>query len=70
MGSHLQKTGLCADPADGLLSGSQYQGHEEPELLFYSPVAGSGNSSVYYITLPLEPTASSGVKNCRLFSAF
>jgi hypothetical protein len=68
--SYCQETHLCADPADGLLAGGQYVGHDEPALLFYSPAAGSGNSSLYYITLPKEPTSPSAVHSFRLYTAF
>src|SRR5438105_12647098 len=33
-----------------------YTGHDEPALLFYSNRAGSGNSNVYRITLPKDPS--------------
>lgn len=71
--SYCQNTQLCADPTDGLLSDYQYVGHDEPALLFYSAKAGSGNSSLYYVTLPIEPAASAasgGVNSFRLYTAF
>jgi hypothetical protein len=67
------KTGLCADPGDGLLSHGYYVGHDEPALLFYSPTPGSGNSSLYYVTLPTEPPFNPGsntVNSYRLYTAF
>src|SRR5262249_8262599 len=30
-------------------------GHDEPSVLFYSNTAGSGNSSVYQLTIPSDP---------------
>lgn len=35
-----------------------YVGHDEPSLLFYSNVPGSGNQMQYTITLPKEPPAN------------
>ncbi len=38
--------------------GSTYvSGHDEPSLLFYSSIPGSGNSNRYNITLPTDPAA-------------
>jgi hypothetical protein len=31
-------------------------GHDEPSLLFYSSKPGSGNSNLYHLTLPTDPT--------------
>jgi hypothetical protein len=71
--SYCEKTRLCADPGDGLVNHGYYVGHDEPALLFYSSTPGSGNSSLYYISLPTEPTASAadgGVNSYRLYTAF
>ena len=43
---------LCAEPADSIGYNGTYTGHDEPSLLFYSATAGSGNSSIYQLTLP------------------
>jgi hypothetical protein len=32
-----------------------YVGHDEPEVMFYSDVAGSGNTSAYRLRIPTEP---------------
>lgn len=45
---------LCVDPYTSLGS---YVGHDEPSVLFKSPVAGSGNDISYDVTLPTNPTA-------------
>jgi hypothetical protein len=68
--SYCQRTRMCADPADGLLNDGYYVGHDEPALLFYSAQPGSGNSSLYYVTLPNEPTSNGGVNTFRLYTAF
>ncbi len=46
---------LCAEPVDSIGYGGAYTGHDEPSLLFYSDVAGSGNSSLYRVQLPTDP---------------
>jgi hypothetical protein len=46
--------GYCTEPFDSGYDG-QYVGHDEPALLFYSNVPGSGNSSIYQLTLPKDP---------------
>src|ERR1051325_3729799 len=38
---------LCAEPADPLSYEGNYIGHDEPSLLFYSNVPGSGNNQHY-----------------------
>jgi len=45
---------LCVDPYTSLGS---YVGHDEPSVLFRSPVAGSGNDITYQVTLPRNPIA-------------
>jgi len=45
---------LCVDP---YTSFGSYVGHDEPSVLFKSPVAGSGNDITYQVTLPTNPTA-------------
>jgi hypothetical protein len=46
---------LCTEVLDSIGVGGAYTGHDEPSLLFYSNVPGSGNSQVYHLTLPTEP---------------
>ncbi|TML15546.1 MAG: hypothetical protein E6G31_03625, partial [Actinobacteria bacterium] len=45
---------LCAEPESSIGYNSEYTGHDEPSLLFYSNRAGSGNSR-------LRPHAARGV---------
>jgi hypothetical protein len=70
--SYCEQTRLCADPPDGLVQDGYYVGHDEPSLLFYSSTEGSGNSSFYNVTLPIEPAAladAGGVNSFRLYTA-
>src|SRR5438105_3997950 len=46
---------LCTEVLDSLNYDGQYTGHDEPSVLFYSNVAGSGNSNIYRLTLPFDP---------------
>src|SRR5213594_3097009 len=46
---------LCAEPLDAIGYGGAYTGHDEPSLLFYSDVAGAGNSNFYKLKLPSDP---------------
>src|SRR6187399_2719773 len=46
---------LCAEPADSIGYDGEYTGHDEPSLLFYSNVPGSGNSNFYLMKVPTEP---------------
>jgi hypothetical protein len=48
-------SGLCTERYDNVNYEGHYTGHDEPSLLFYSDVPGSGNSSIYRITLPMDP---------------
>jgi hypothetical protein len=71
--SFCERTRLCADPGDGLVSDGSYVGHDEPALLFYSVQAGSGNSAFYFVRLPSEPTnppSAGGVRSFRTYTAF
>jgi hypothetical protein len=67
---------LCTETAEPWNSQGQYTGHDEPSLLFYSTVPGSGNSSVYNLTLPTDPAnapmqdGSGGVANYMQHPAF
>ena len=58
--SHLDcSTGkpLCTEVVDPeqVFGEDHYVGHDEPSLLFYSNVAGSGNTNLYQLTLPHDP---------------
>jgi hypothetical protein len=45
----------CTEVADSIGYNGAYTGHDEPSLLFYSNTAGSGNSSLYNLTIPSDP---------------
>ena len=66
-------SGFCAEVFDVNYEG-KYIGHDEPALLFYSNVPGSGNSSIYRLTLPKDPptlpnqAGTGGVFNFQLHS--
>ena len=55
----VQRPEMCTELADPWSwNGYQYpSGHDEPSLLFYSTVPGSGNSNQYGLTLPTDPVA-------------
>jgi hypothetical protein len=67
---------LCAEPESSIGYNGEYTGHDEPALLFYSNRAGSGNSSVYDLTLPEESrvmpnqAGTGGTWNFQLRPAF
>jgi hypothetical protein len=69
---------LCIGPdvSDSGGYGSHYIGHDEPSLLFYSGVPGSGNSMVYLVQLPKEPPTppkqdgTGGIYNFQLHGTF
>ena len=46
---------LCAEANDFLGYRSEYTGHDEPSVLFYSNAAGAGNESNYQVQIPTEP---------------
>jgi hypothetical protein len=46
---------LCAEANDALGFNGGYTGHDEPSLLFYSGVPGSGNDSNYRMVVPTDP---------------
>jgi hypothetical protein len=48
-------SGLCPDATRLKYQQNSYIGHDEPSLLFYSNEPGSGNSSLYRVTLPRNP---------------
>lgn len=47
--------GLCADLQSHKNYEGKYVGHDEPAMVFYSNVPASGNSSVFRLTLPMDP---------------
>ena len=46
---------LCAEVYEPIGYGGSYTGHDEPSLLFYSDVRGSGFTSTYRLRLPMDP---------------
>ncbi|HEV7515504.1 MAG TPA: hypothetical protein VGR07_04320, partial [Thermoanaerobaculia bacterium] len=68
--------GFCPEPIDNIGYEGSYVGHDEPSLLFLSNIPGSGNSSIYRLTLPRDPAArpnqanTGGVWNFQLHSVF
>ena len=67
---------LCTEVLHSLNYEGKYTGHDEPSLLFYSNVPGSGNSNVYELTLPKDPPitprqdGTGGTFNFQLHPAF
>src|SRR5215472_2806689 len=67
---------LCTEVYDSIGYGGGYTGHDEPALLFYSGVPGSGNATVYLMQLPKDPPqppkqdGSGGTFNFQLHPAF
>ena len=54
-----QYSGMCAEVANSSdVFGSEYVGHDEPSLVFYSNVPGSGNHESYSMQLPHDPSAA------------
>jgi hypothetical protein len=47
---------LCTEVDNAQAAFGHYVGHDEPSVLFYSDVPGSGNHMQYNVTLPTEPT--------------
>ena len=74
--SEPEGSALCAEPNDSIGYDGEYTGHDEPSLLFYSNVPGSGNSSLYHVTVPSDPKVmpnqlgSGGTWNFQLHPAF
>jgi hypothetical protein len=64
---------LCTERYDSF---DYYTGHDEPSLLFYSAVPGSGNSSIYRLRIPTEPptlpnqAGTGGTDSFQLHPAF
>jgi len=46
---------LCSEVFDPIGYGGSYTGHDEPALLFYSDVPGSGYTGIYRLRLPKDP---------------
>jgi hypothetical protein len=67
-------TSLCAEIANPQdFWGKWYVGHDEPSVLFYSNVPGSGNRMHYELTIPSDPSgpySSSKTYNFELHPAF
>ena len=67
---------FCTETFDGTDYQGNYVGHDEPSLLFYSATKGSGNSNIYFITLPRDPKTlptqdgTGGTFNFQLHPAF
>jgi hypothetical protein len=67
---------LCTEVYDSIGYGGAYTGHDEPSLLFYSDVRGSGNTSIYRLRLPKDPPTlpkqdgTGGTFNFQLHPAF
>ena len=55
----VQHPALCTERDNAwTYDGSTYvSGHDEPSVLFYSKIPGSGNSNHYTVTLPTDPVA-------------
>src|SRR5579863_5270553 len=67
---------FCTERFDSKNYEGEYVGHDEPSLLFYSSVPGSGNSNIYRMTIPTEPSTppnqkgTGGTYNFQLHPAF
>jgi hypothetical protein len=67
---------LCAESFQSIGYEGGYTGHDEPSLLFYSNVPGSGNTMVYLLRLPKDPPqaptqdGTGGTFNFQLHPAF
>jgi hypothetical protein len=67
---------LCTETENPVNYEGNYTGHDEPSNLFYSNTAGSGNNSVYRLTLPHDPPnlptqgGTGGTFNFQLHPAF
>ena len=67
---------LCTEKQDIVDYAGNYVGHDEPSLLFYSNKKGSGNTNLYFITLPKDPrtfpnqAGTAGTANFQLHPAF
>ena len=67
---------LCTETEDSIGYWGAYTGHDEPSLLFYSNVPGSGNNMTYHLKLPADPPtppnqlATGGTWNFQLHPTF
>jgi len=67
---------LCSEVYDPIGYNGAYTGHDEPALLFYSNVPGSGSTQIYRLRLPKDPptppnqNGTGGVFNFMLHPAF
>ncbi len=67
---------LCAEVFDSIGYNGSYTGHDEPSVLFYSNVHGSGNHMTYLLRLPKDPPTlpaqdgTGGTFNFQLHPAF
>jgi hypothetical protein len=67
---------LCAEVYQSIGYNGAYTGHDEPSVLFYSAVAGSGNTMTYLLQLPKDPPTlpkqdgTGGTFNFQLHPAF
>ncbi len=67
---------LCTETSETFNYEGHYTGHDEPSLLFYSAIPGSGNSNRYRMKLPTEPvtlpnqSGTGGTWNFQLHPAF
>ena len=67
---------LCTEVFDSIGYNGTYTGHDEPSVLFYSNVPGSGSSNIYLIRLPKDPPTlptqdgKGGTFNFQLHPAF
>jgi hypothetical protein len=67
---------LCTEPFQAYNYEGQYVGHDEPSVLFYSSVPGSGNAQSYQLQLPQDPSTlpnqsgTGGTWNFQLHPAF
>ena len=70
------KPQFCTETKEVTDYEGNYTGHDEPSLLFYSGKNGSGNSNIYFITLPKDPPTlpkqdgTGGTFNFQLHPAF
>jgi hypothetical protein len=58
----------CVEVADSDDVFGYYVGHDEPSLLYYSNVPGSGNSMQYTFSLPVEPPATNPMVRGKSYS--
>jgi hypothetical protein len=69
-------SGFCTELRHDQQFDGHYSEHDEPSLIFYSDKAGSGNNSIYNLTLPVDPPVAplqdgtGGTFNFQLHSTF